>query len=134
MDNFATILEIGEDALPRTQNHANCLCTKMASTHVNNILCFSEKTIEIMSAKASTIIASAIAALKVTSSPHKINADIISLCREGRMKEAIQILNFLDHRGIQLEPVTYNSLLQICTRNKALLEGKNPHPHAIEWL
>ena len=28
------------------------------------------------------------------------------------MKEAIQILNFLDHRGIQLEPVTYNSLLQ----------------------
>ena len=84
-----------------------------------------------MSAKASTIIASAIATLRVTSSPHKINADIISLCREGQMKEAIQFLNFSDHRGIQLKPITYNSLLQICTRNKALSEGKQIYKHML---
>ena len=87
-----------------------------------------------MSATASTITVGAIDVLKATSSSHKINVDIISLYREGQMKEAMQILNFPNHRGIQREPITYNSLLQICTRNKALLEGKNPHPHAIEWL
>eukprot|EP01018_Ginkgo_biloba_P008707 Gb_07635 [translate_table: standard] len=63
---------------------------------------------------------------------HKINVDITKLCKESRLKEALDILYIVDRRGIQVDSETYTSLLQVCTDMKALSEGKRVHNHIRE--
>eukprot|EP01018_Ginkgo_biloba_P008587 Gb_26466 [translate_table: standard] len=57
------------------------------------------------------------------------NGDVRTLCKQGRLKEALHILHIMDSRGIRLNPSTYSSLLQSCIYSKALPEGKLVHTH-----
>eukprot|EP01018_Ginkgo_biloba_P032703 Gb_11926 [translate_table: standard] len=55
--------------------------------------------------------------------------NIISLCREGRLKEALGVLDVMEKRGIAVNSNTFVSLLQACTEMKTLTEGKQVHAH-----
>eukprot|EP01018_Ginkgo_biloba_P034481 Gb_05488 [translate_table: standard] len=61
-----------------------------------------------------------------------INRDVITLCKEGRMKEAMGFLQSMDHGGIQVGSVIHAYLLQGCVNMKALAEGKMVHSHMIK--
>eukprot|EP01018_Ginkgo_biloba_P041292 Gb_07260 [translate_table: standard] len=52
-----------------------------------------------------------------------------TLCKQGRLKEALHILLVIDQ---QVDCSTYNSLLQGCLNNKALPEAKLVHAHIIQ--
>eukprot|EP01018_Ginkgo_biloba_P001238 Gb_28665 [translate_table: standard] len=57
------------------------------------------------------------------------NSSVRTLCKQGRLKDALHILHFID------QPVydcTYASLLQGCLNDKALQEGKLVHAHTIQ--
>eukprot|EP01018_Ginkgo_biloba_P039032 Gb_40503 [translate_table: standard] len=56
-----------------------------------------------------------------------IHAEIFILCKEGRLKEAVDILHQMDQRGIMVDSDTYASLLEACGNIKALAEGKQVH-------
>eukprot|EP01018_Ginkgo_biloba_P003869 Gb_21351 [translate_table: standard] len=56
-----------------------------------------------------------------------ISAIVSALCREGRLKEAICILNEMDQRLICIGSDIYASLLQTCINMKALVLGKQIH-------
>eukprot|EP01018_Ginkgo_biloba_P022819 Gb_03626 [translate_table: standard] len=58
--------------------------------------------------------------------------DLKSLCKEGRLKEALDIFHVLEQRGIGLDSYTYAPLLQGCTNMDALAEGKLVHAYMIE--
>eukprot|EP01018_Ginkgo_biloba_P030200 Gb_04419 [translate_table: standard] len=53
------------------------------------------------------------------------------LCRENRLKEALDVLSVMDQRGIPADFDTYISLLQACGNMKALKEGKEVHAHML---
>eukprot|EP01018_Ginkgo_biloba_P015578 Gb_31319 [translate_table: standard] len=55
--------------------------------------------------------------------------DVIMLCKQAQLKEALHILHFMDQH---VEVSTYSSLLQACIKKKALLEGKLVHTHMNE--
>eukprot|EP01018_Ginkgo_biloba_P026114 Gb_35645 [translate_table: standard] len=61
--------------------------------------------------------------------PSSVCADIKTLCREGKLKEAMRILNIMVQRGIQVDSEIYGSLLQLCADLKALIEGKQVHAY-----
>eukprot|EP01018_Ginkgo_biloba_P028363 Gb_34253 [translate_table: standard] len=61
-----------------------------------------------------------------------INRDMLRLCKQGRLKEALRILHVMDHRGMLADDSAYASLLQGCVERKALPEGKLVHAHMIE--
>eukprot|EP01018_Ginkgo_biloba_P008638 Gb_28775 [translate_table: standard] len=64
--------------------------------------------------------------------PHDNNSGgLKSLCKQGRLKEALGILHLVDHRDIRINPSAYDSLLQCCVHKKALPEGKLVHAHTI---
>ncbi|XP_057825107.2 pentatricopeptide repeat-containing protein At3g12770 isoform X1 [Cryptomeria japonica] len=56
-------------------------------------------------------------------------SQIRTLCRNGRLKEALKILQEMEN--IPADPATYASLLQACGDMKALEEGKKVHTHII---
>eukprot|EP01018_Ginkgo_biloba_P026037 Gb_14324 [translate_table: standard] len=64
-------------------------------------------------------------------SPFAILADISRLCREGRLKEALDVLCLMDKRGIGVRSDTYVYLLEECANEKALAEGKRVHTHIL---
>jgi pentatricopeptide repeat protein len=51
---------------------------------------------------------------------------IITLCKHGRLQEALDIFNGM---GCDVNPHTYSALLHECTNLKALTEGKMIHAH-----
>eukprot|EP01018_Ginkgo_biloba_P013110 Gb_10113 [translate_table: standard] len=53
-------------------------------------------------------------------------------CKEGRLKEAEDILQLLNRRDVCPEPSTYTSLLQVCIETKSLAEGKRVHSNMIK--
>ncbi|XP_057840750.2 pentatricopeptide repeat-containing protein At1g15510, chloroplastic [Cryptomeria japonica] len=55
------------------------------------------------------------------------NADVRTLCREDRLKEALGTLNSMQETGIPIECHTYASLIQVCAKMKALPHGKQIH-------
>eukprot|EP01018_Ginkgo_biloba_P022396 Gb_15666 [translate_table: standard] len=57
--------------------------------------------------------------------------DVITLCREGRLKEALECLDLMNQRGIKVDTNTYASLLQACTNANALVEAKKVHAHML---
>jgi pentatricopeptide repeat protein len=57
--------------------------------------------------------------------------DVKILCKQGRLKEALGMLPFLDCRGIIPDSYTYASLLQACLSLKSLPETKLVHAHII---
>eukprot|EP01018_Ginkgo_biloba_P036669 Gb_31699 [translate_table: standard] len=57
------------------------------------------------------------------------DANVNTLCREGRLKEALDALELMDQQGSQISSDTYVSLLQACTDKNSLAEGKRVHAH-----
>eukprot|EP01018_Ginkgo_biloba_P026026 Gb_12004 [translate_table: standard] len=55
--------------------------------------------------------------------------DVQTLCKEGRLEEALYILHVMDQ---PVNSSTYVSLLQMCIKKKALSEGKMVHTHMSE--
>eukprot|EP01018_Ginkgo_biloba_P019065 Gb_20268 [translate_table: standard] len=64
-------------------------------------------------------------------SPHAMNAGLTSLCKDGRVKEALSILDFMDQHGVWVDSDSYVCLLQTCADKKALVEGKQVHAHML---
>ena len=60
-----------------------------------------------------------------------MSAESSSLCKEGRLKEALGYLNVMDERGIAVEDAMYASLLDACGSAKAFAEGKKAHAHML---
>eukprot|EP01018_Ginkgo_biloba_P006881 Gb_03548 [translate_table: standard] len=61
---------------------------------------------------------------------YTIYADLDYLCREGQLKKALTILQFMDFRGdVPVDSNIYDLLLQACIDMKALEEGKQVHAH-----
>eukprot|EP00249_Psilotum_nudum_P023049 c28733_g3_i2 orf=144-2033(+) len=58
--------------------------------------------------------------------------DVQTLCKEGRLKEALHILDHMDQQGIQAHSDSYFCLLQGCIDTKSLAEGKHVHAHIIK--
>eukprot|EP01018_Ginkgo_biloba_P030280 Gb_21441 [translate_table: standard] len=61
--------------------------------------------------------------------PYSTAAKFTTLCKEGRLNEAIDILYAM--KGIPSDPEIYGSLLQACTDMKALAPGKQVHAHLL---
>eukprot|EP01018_Ginkgo_biloba_P017192 Gb_07106 [translate_table: standard] len=61
-----------------------------------------------------------------------ITEDVGSLCRQGRLKEALDFFQLFEQRGIWADSSTYDSLLHVCVNKKALPEGKLVHAHIIQ--
>eukprot|EP01018_Ginkgo_biloba_P021727 Gb_04028 [translate_table: standard] len=58
--------------------------------------------------------------------------DLLTLSRDGRLKEAVATLHVLDKVGITVDSNTYASLFQACSNMKALVEGKEVHAHMLQ--
>jgi len=58
--------------------------------------------------------------------------DIKTLCEQGKLKEAMSILQVMDQQGIQVDLAVYNSLLQTCIDMKAVAEGRLVHEYMIK--
>eukprot|EP01018_Ginkgo_biloba_P036720 Gb_30661 [translate_table: standard] len=58
--------------------------------------------------------------------------DVITLCEEGRLKEALSIFHQIDIPGIWPDNNVYCSLLQGCVNVKSLTTGKRVHAHMIK--
>eukprot|EP01018_Ginkgo_biloba_P024066 Gb_36172 [translate_table: standard] len=56
--------------------------------------------------------------------------NVRALCKQGRLKEALQTLHLMDHQYVPVDS-TYASLLKSCIHKKALPEGKLVHAHII---
>eukprot|EP01018_Ginkgo_biloba_P030400 Gb_19693 [translate_table: standard] len=59
--------------------------------------------------------------------PSAIGAEVGVLCRQGRLKEALDILHEMEQRGIPVVSDMYAYLLETCGNMKALKEGKQVH-------
>eukprot|EP01018_Ginkgo_biloba_P001174 Gb_31190 [translate_table: standard] len=57
------------------------------------------------------------------------NCAVRMLCKQSRMKEALHILQVMDHH---VDSSTYDTLLQGCLNYRALTEGKLVHTHMIQ--
>ncbi|KAJ7553580.1 hypothetical protein O6H91_06G104000 [Diphasiastrum complanatum] len=61
------------------------------------------------------------------------NDDIVSkLCQDGRLKDALHIVELMVQQNTQLPINTYVGLLKGCARRKALAEGKRVHALIIQ--
>jgi len=78
-------------------------------------------------------------AIKSGATQHKTNMEVrctnaekvIILCKESRVKEAMDMLRVMDEQGIAVDFDTYSFLLQGCGSMKALAEGKRVHAHLL---
>eukprot|EP01018_Ginkgo_biloba_P015176 Gb_08049 [translate_table: standard] len=62
---------------------------------------------------------------------HSEGNDVVTLCREGRLIEALDIFHHMDQRAILVDSDTHASLLQACANMKALPEGKQLHSNML---
>eukprot|EP01018_Ginkgo_biloba_P031910 Gb_25359 [translate_table: standard] len=58
--------------------------------------------------------------------------NVRTLCKQGRLNEALHILRIMDRQGVWPDYATYDSLLQGCLSNKSLRESKLVHAHIIQ--
>eukprot|EP01018_Ginkgo_biloba_P005421 Gb_25283 [translate_table: standard] len=63
--------------------------------------------------------------------PFTLGSDMDTLCKEGRLNQALDILHSMDYRGSKDHINACASVLQACTNVKALREGKQVHTHMI---
>ncbi|KAL4180417.1 hypothetical protein AMTRI_Chr13g91970 [Amborella trichopoda] len=61
----------------------------------------------------------------------KSTSDLIKLCRERKVREAIEYLEGMERQGIHVNSSTHLSLLQACADTKSLKEGKMLHEHIL---
>lgn len=64
-----------------------------------------------------------------TKNPHAIYRDIQKFARQNKLKEALAILDYLDHRGIPTNVTTFSSLISACLRAKSIEAAKQVHTH-----
>ncbi|CAM6042465.1 unnamed protein product, partial [Sphagnum compactum] len=69
--------------------------------------------------------------IQVKQKPNKLqkNTPLFLLCRSGRLKEAVEILDQMENQWIQAYSEQYVCLLQACGRTKSLEYGKRVHAH-----
>ncbi|XP_057867701.2 pentatricopeptide repeat-containing protein At3g24000, mitochondrial [Cryptomeria japonica] len=60
-----------------------------------------------------------------------ISEDIYTLCKQGKLTEALHILYEMDQQGIWLGCRTYSNLLQECAKLKSVANAKLLHAHII---
>eukprot|EP01018_Ginkgo_biloba_P031528 Gb_16955 [translate_table: standard] len=90
-------------------------------------ICFSTSAI----AKASVEKPRLLLENAVTEETCGVREDVRTLCTQGRLKEALDILHFMDQRGIWANLDVYASLLRACIQMKSMKEGKYVHNHMI---
>ncbi|GLJ20968.1 hypothetical protein SUGI_0383090 [Cryptomeria japonica] len=73
-----------------------------------------------------------IKSLAIPDAKESKSGDISTLCKQGRLKEAIDVLKSMDFQRVSLDISVYISLLQCCANTKALLEGKLIHAHGMQ--
>ncbi|KAM7498263.1 hypothetical protein LguiA_022677 [Lonicera macranthoides] len=61
--------------------------------------------------------------------PHAIYEDIQRFANQNKLKQALTILDYLDKRGVPVNPTTFSSLIAACVRLKSLPVGKQIHTH-----
>ncbi|KAF3445599.1 hypothetical protein FNV43_RR10775 [Rhamnella rubrinervis] len=61
--------------------------------------------------------------------PHAICEDIQSFATRNKLNEVLAILDYLDQRGIPVNPTTFSSIIAACVRTRALAVGKKIHTH-----
>ncbi|KAG8368862.1 hypothetical protein BUALT_Bualt15G0090800 [Buddleja alternifolia] len=61
--------------------------------------------------------------------PHAIYRDIQNFANQNKLKEALAILDYLDHRGIPTNATTFSSLIAACVRVKSIEAAKQVHAH-----
>ncbi|KAF7826596.1 pentatricopeptide repeat-containing protein [Senna tora] len=61
--------------------------------------------------------------------PLSIYKDIKNFARQNQLRKALIILDYLDQRGIPVNPTTFSSLIAACVRTKSLEEGREIHTH-----
>lgn len=61
--------------------------------------------------------------------PHAIYKDMQKFAEQNKLKEALAILDYLDHRGIPTNVTTFSSLISACMRVKAIDAAKQVHVH-----
>ncbi|XP_057868710.2 pentatricopeptide repeat-containing protein At1g09410, mitochondrial [Cryptomeria japonica] len=66
----------------------------------------------------------------VTLPQHATNCT--SLCKQDRLKQALYSLELKTSQNIPADHETYASILQVCSSNKSLAEGKLVHAHIIQ--
>ncbi|XP_075520212.1 pentatricopeptide repeat-containing protein At4g32450, mitochondrial-like [Primulina tabacum] len=60
--------------------------------------------------------------------------DLDELCKEGKLKEAVELLGQLEQQGITVDLPRYLALMQVCGENKALEEAKSVHDHLLKSM
>ncbi|KZV27551.1 pentatricopeptide repeat-containing protein-like [Dorcoceras hygrometricum] len=60
--------------------------------------------------------------------------DLDELCKEGKLKEAVELLGQLEQQGITVDLPRYLALMQVCGENKALEEAKSVHEHLLKSM
>eukprot|EP01018_Ginkgo_biloba_P024045 Gb_25029 [translate_table: standard] len=58
--------------------------------------------------------------------------DVKTLCKQGRLTDAMDMLRLIDQQGIWVNSNTYASLLHICVGKNTLPYGKLVHAHIIQ--
>lgn len=61
--------------------------------------------------------------------PLSIYKDIKRFARENQLQKALVILDYMDQRGIPVNPTTFSALIAACIRTKSLKEGREIHTH-----
>lgn len=61
--------------------------------------------------------------------PKSIYRDIQRLAHQGKLREALIILDYLDHRGIPVNPTTFSALLSAASQLKSLSFTRQIHVH-----
>lgn len=61
--------------------------------------------------------------------PHAVYRDIQNFANQNKLKEALTILDYMDHHGVPVNPTTFSCLIAACVRLRALKEGKLVHTH-----
>eukprot|EP01018_Ginkgo_biloba_P013032 Gb_17734 [translate_table: standard] len=60
------------------------------------------------------------------------NENVVIMCMEGRLKEALDTLHIMNQQGIKVGSNTYVQLLRRCADMKSLANGKKVHAHLLE--
>ncbi|KAJ0972938.1 hypothetical protein J5N97_020897 [Dioscorea zingiberensis] len=61
--------------------------------------------------------------------PHIVYDDIQRLARLGKLREALSVLDYLEHRGVPVNVTTFSALISTCARSRALTAGRQIHVH-----
>ncbi|KAK9113042.1 hypothetical protein Scep_020561 [Stephania cephalantha] len=60
--------------------------------------------------------------------------ELDSLCKEGRVEEAVEVLGLLEKQGIKVNLQRYFELMKACGEASALQEAKSVHEHIVRSL